>query len=350
MIAERMKTKEDSPSLEFRIPISPTSNNMRSLRYFLESNQEFGGPISKAAHSVVSVGSDEPARDLKEEHPWTRDHSVEFRWVDRDHFRKWKFEATGYDRFWVESDADIVAMIDVDLLVAGNFDQIVRQAHREKRMLGFMAHVSPFGFESLAETPSEVWWKKIFEEAGLVTPDLDWQYSGWGLDWSFYKFGKIASNDSNHRFGPPYFNYGVVLGPREYFERMGETFIDELEAVARVVESGYISQIANCLAFERHRIPCGRIPINYNFPLNLPDEAMRALNPDPDGENACADIRIFHYISGRHHFESPEAVQKLIGETELAGAWGEFRKKLQIVSERIAESCAAGPSSRPTTS
>jgi hypothetical protein len=327
----------NTPSLELRIPISPTDNNMRSLRYLSESNQEFGGPISKAAHWVVSVGSEEAARDLKEEYPWTKDQSIEFRWVDHDHFRKWKYDATGYDRFWVESNADIVALIDVDLLVGGDFDKIVRQAHRQKRMLGFMAHISPFGINGRAHIPSEVWWKRIFDEAGVAIPCLDWQYSAWGLDWSRYKSGKIVSKDENHRFGPPYFNYGVVLGPRAFFERMGETFVEELEAVSRVIKTGYKSQIANCLAFERHEIPCGTIPINYNFPLNLPGDELRALNPDPDGENAYEDIKIFHYIGDRRVFDDPASIQKLLDRTDLVGAWPEFRRKLRSVSQRIAE-------------
>jgi len=310
---------------------------MRSVRYLLESIQEFSGPISRAAHCVVSVGADGPPRDLRKEYPWTADHSLEFRWVDRKQFRLWKYNATGFDRFWVKSQADIVALIDADLLVTRDFDQIVQRAHLEQRMLGFMAHVSPFGFERLAQTPSEVWWKRLFDAAGLETPKLDWQYSGWGLDWSEYKFARIVSHDPNHRFGPPYFNYGIVIGPRVYCERMGETFVNELETVRRIVNGVYRSQIANCLAFERHEIPCGKLPINYNFPLNLPGEAMRALNPDPDGENDFEDIRIFHYIAARKLFETPESVHTLLHQTGLSGSWAAFQKKLRIVSQRIKE-------------
>ena len=48
-------------TLELRIPISPTDNDMRSVRYLLESIQEFSGPISRAAHCVLSVGARSPA-------------------------------------------------------------------------------------------------------------------------------------------------------------------------------------------------------------------------------------------------------------------------------------------------
>jgi len=200
-----------------------------------------------------------------------------------------------------------------------------------------MAHVSPFGFDELAETPSEIWWKRYFDEAGLETPPLDWQYSGWGLDWSTYQFANIVSHDLRHRFGPPYFNYGIILGPRVYFERMGKTFIQELEAVARVHDGCYRSQIANCLAFERHKIPCGKLSINYNFPLNLPGDEIRALNPDPNGENDFEDIRIFHYIGARKVFKTHESVQTLLDSRDLTGAWAAFQRKVRIVSERVRE-------------
>jgi hypothetical protein len=325
------------PTLELRIPISPADTDMRLIRYLLESIQEFGGPIARAARCVVSVGADEAPRDLRQEYAWTADYPIEFRWVDRNQFRQWEYDATGFDRFWVESQADIVALIDADLLVTGDLSKIVERAYLENKMLGFMAHVSPFGFEGLAQTPSSVWWERCFNEAGLKTPNLDWQYSGWGLDWSTYKKSKVVSHDPAHRFGPPYLNYGIVLGPRVYFERMGETFVKELEAVRRVRKSPYNSQIANCLAFERHKIPCGSLSINYNFPLNLPGDAIRALNPDPEGENDFEDVRIFHYIGARKLFETPESVQALLSQTDLTSSWAAFQKKLRVVNQRIEE-------------
>ena len=324
------------PTLEFRIPISPNAKDMRSVRYFLESVQEFGGPIAREAHCVLSVGADEQPRDLKAEHPWTAEHSIDVRWVDRDLFRQWTYDATGFDRFWVESEADIVAQIDADLLVAGDFDRVVREAYHDQHMLGFIAHVSPFGFTWLADTPSEVWWKRLYDKAGLETPSLDWECSGWGLDWESMIPGLgIVSKDPKHRRCPPYFNYGFIIGPRKFSEQMGETFVQELEVVGSLLDTGYRSQIANCLAFQRHRIPCRTISVNYNFPLNVPGDAFRSINPDPNGENRHEDTRIFHYIDGRQHFETAEGVERLLNRTDLPGAWPVFQQKLRAVSERI---------------
>ena len=306
------------------------------VHYFLESVKNFGGPISKNAHTVLSVGADETPYDLKEQYPWMLDYSIDIQWVDRELFKQSTYHATGFDRFWVSSNADIVALIDADLIVGGDFDQIVRHAHTSQQMLGFMAHVSPFGFAEYSDTPSEVWWKRIYDEARLPTPSLDWQYTGWGLDWDLiYPHLQIASNDPNHKHGPPYFNYGIILGPRRYFEKMGETFVKDLEVVSRITQRPYISQIANCVGFQRHDIPCEALSINYNFPLNLPSDAIRELNLDPNGENSDKDIKIFHYIGERRHFESQETIDALLDRRDLDGAWRVFQEKLRMIYNSI---------------
>jgi len=324
------------PKVEIRIPISPRDNDLLMLRFFLESLQEFGGPLGRAAHCVTSVSAEGPVRDLKREYGWTREHSLEFSWVDEELFKRSHYDATGFDRMWIKSDADVVLLLDVDLLIAGDFDQVVLNAYRDQRLSGFIAHVSPFGFPGLADTPSEVWWTRIFEEAGLPKPSLEWEYTGYGLDWDAIYPGLGISNDPRHRCGPAYFNYGVVVSPRVFVERMGETFEAELDAVDRVLESGYRSQIANCLAFARHGIPCETLSINYNFPLNVPGDAIRALNPDPNGEDSDEDIKIFHYIGGREHFATRETVEVLLNRSDLTGAWLVFQRKLERVHARIA--------------
>lgn len=328
----RARTRPRVPKLEIRIPISPNEKDLRMVRYLLESIREFGGPIGRAAHCVVSVGADERPRDLAREHPWAADHSIAFEWVDRDLFRRRSYDGTGLHRLWIESDADVVALVDADLLIAGDFDRLVLKAHREQRLLGFIAHVSPFDGPELRHVPSDRWWNWIFEEAGLPRPRLDWEHTGWGL----------MSEDPRHRYCPAYFNYGVIIAPREFVERMGETFEDELDAVDRVVDSWAKSQIANTLAFTRHDIPCGTFSINYNFPLHVPEKAIRALNPDPDGEDGNEDIKIFHYLGegeiNRRHFATRESLQEVMDRTEMSPAGRIFQRKLRAVGRRIAES------------
>jgi len=325
--------------LEIRVPISPRDGDMRMLRYLLASIQLFGGPIARAAHCVASVGEDEPPRDLAAEYPWTADYSVEFQWLDRELFRSRSYDATGFHRMWVRSDADVVALIDADLLVARSFDDIVQRANREQTMVGYIGHVSPFTFAGLNGTPSRLWWERMFAAAGLPEPQLAFEHPFWDFDWESNGFESISSG-VEHRRCPPYYNYGLVMGPRRFIEQMGQSFEAELEAVDSVMETMFKSQIANCLAFARHGIPCITVPIEYNLPLNLPAGAVRSARAGPDGwgSGGGGPIRIFHYIGGRHLFESEESLQALLARSDLRGPWRGFQRRLQRVHDTISRS------------
>jgi hypothetical protein len=304
------------------------------LRYLLESIQEFGGPIGRAAHCVVSVGADEPPRDLRREVESLANLSLEFQWVNRDLFRRRSYNATGLHRFGIESNADVVALMDVDTFVGGDFDRIIMEAHREQRFLGFIAHISPFDMPELRHIPSHRWWNWIFQDAGLPRPRLDYEHTGWGL----------MTEDIRHRRCPAYFNYGFVLAPRAFIERMAETYEDELDAVDRVIESWAKGQIACTLAIARQGFPCATLPIKYNFPLHVPGEAIRALNPDPDGEDTDDAVRIFHYLGdgdvNREHFATRETVEQVLRQDEMSPTGNMLRRKLQVVHDRIVASSA----------
>lgn len=315
------------PSVELRIPISATEKYLRMLQYLLESIQAFGGPLARAAHCVVSVSADEPRRDLARLCPWA--HSAEFQWVDRGIFERLSYDGTGLHRLQVKSRADIVILADADLLVAGDLDEAIIESHHSQRFLGFIAHGSPFIRQELKHIPSHRWWHWIFEEAGLPRPHLNHVHTGWGH----------MSKDIRHRRCPDYFNYGFLVAPRKHVERIGTTLEADLDAVDRVVETWFKSQIATTLALARHRIPCGTLPIKYNFPLHVAAEPMRTLNPDPQGADADGDIKVFHYLGegeiNREHFATRESLEDLLRRDDLTAAASEFQRKLRIVHDRI---------------
>ena len=319
-----------SPSVEIRIPISANEMFMRMLRYFLESLQVFGGPLGRSAHCVVSVSRDEPYRDLLAEYPWASNYSVEFQWLDREYFDRLEYDGTGAHRFHIPSKADVVLLLDADLLVAGDFDQIIRDAYSSEQVLGFLAHASPFWRPLYREVPAERWWQLIFENAELPPPMLNGVPSAWGL---------LCEGESTRHCPENYFNYGVILGPRKLIERMGDSFESELESIDRVIETIFRSQIANVLTFARHGIRTDVLPMNYNFTMNLPAEELRSLNPDPKGEDSPGDVKIFHYLaSGRinkRHFATKESFNDLLNQTDLGEYEAEFIRKLRIVHERI---------------
>ncbi|KJV05544.1 hypothetical protein, partial [Methylocucumis oryzae] len=131
------------PTLELRIPISPNDKYMRMLHYFVESLKTFGGDIGRNAHCLVVVGEDAEPWDLTEQYPWTKDYSLEFIWVEREVFRKDTYDATGYVRLWHDTDADVIGLVDADLLFVGDFDEIVLEAYEKQCVLGCIAHMTP---------------------------------------------------------------------------------------------------------------------------------------------------------------------------------------------------------------
>jgi hypothetical protein len=272
---------------------------------------------------------------LASEYPWCANYSIEFQWLDREFFRRLEYDATGLHRLWVESDADVVAQIDADLLVAGDFDDVIIRSHREQIVLGCIAHVSPFepaGWEGTSESG----WNAVFAEAGLHRPALEWTHTGWGL----------MSTDTNHRECPAYYNYGFVVSPRSFAECTATSFESDLDAVDRVGENWAKSQIAVTLSIARHGYACGALDLNYNFPLHVPCDAIRAINPEPNGQESYEDVRIFHYLGdgevNRNHFETREGVKEVLGRSQMSPAGRVFQRKLKIVDQRIQAQSGGG--------
>lgn len=290
----------------------------------------FGGPIARSAHCVVSVGADEPERDLAREYRWASDYSIEFQWVDRELFQKHSYHGTGYHRYLVKSNADIVALFDADIIVSGNLDRIILHSYLQQELLGFIAHASPF--RNSTDVSSEEYWERIFDFAGLPKPSLAWRHSGLGL------IEKIP-NDPQHQYCPAYFNNGVIFSPRQFVERMADVFIGNVQRVESILDTAFKSQIANTLSLYQLKIPFGILPVNYNFPLNLPERGLREMNPDPNGENEIEDIKIYHYLASgevnKRHFETEESLAELLSRENMSPAAKAFQTKLRILQERM---------------
>lgn len=310
------------PTVEFRIPISATEPYIRMLLYFLESLKIFGGTYAKNSKCVVSVSRDVPKVDLKEKYPFFRDYNVEFRWIDEVLFKEKKYDGTGYDRFLVDSDADIVIMSDADILIANSLDSVILQSYKEQKMLGVIAFGSPFKSRTFKNHPPSFWWDKIFEQAGLVPPAYDHVHPAWGLN----------LNDPDYKLTPTYYNYGFLVSPKKYWEQMASTYNIEIDHVDEVVNTIFRSQIANSLSFVRHQIPTDTLSINYNFPLTLDEIRLKELNPDPFGENKPEDIRVFHYLAkgefNKQHFKSEETLNRAITNPRLSESGKVFRNRI----------------------
>jgi hypothetical protein len=313
------------PTLELRIPISPTPAYQRMVRLLWDSLQHFGGPLARAADIVLSVSAEPDRIGLERAFEFAPPGRIRWRWVDAALFARWEYDATGLDRYLVESKADIIGMFDADLLIAGDFDALLRRSYLEQRLLGCIAHVSPFAAAEHRHLPAAAWWQRLYAEAGLPPPRLDYRHTGWGL----------MSMDVDQRECPAYFNYGVVLAPRAHTEAIGSSFMAELQTVDRCLETWFKSQIAHTLALERHAVPVGALGMRDNFPLHVPADALRRLNPDPEGKDGDADIRIFHYLGqgeiNKGHFESIEQLRSILDRQDLSPSARVFQSRLREI-------------------
>ena len=111
--------------LEIHIPIQPTPAEFTRLRYLAASLTMYGGHLGGSS-LIVSVGADEEPRDLDAELPWARSLPLEWRWIDRELFRRCGPTATRLARFSYDFRARHVLMLESDTLISlpifGDFD------------------------------------------------------------------------------------------------------------------------------------------------------------------------------------------------------------------------------------
>ena len=204
--------------LEIHLPISPTPHFFTMVRCFATSLKLFGGQL---AHSriVVTVGADREPMDLYRALPWSRDFAIDWRWLDRDLFRRSSYYATALERFRQPFRAPVVLLADADVLVAGPLDDLVGETLEDGRFGGLIAHVCPF-----PPGDGEAWWQRIFSTAGLGTAPLYCQHTGYGF----------MDDHPARRLCPPYFNLGALIAPASIMTQLGSVIADEMANVDRV--------------------------------------------------------------------------------------------------------------------
>lgn len=314
------ETIAEVPSLEIRVPISANDQYFRMAHCLLESIHQFGGRIARSARYVFTVSRDTPMRDLSDECPWGDDYATEFHWIDEEAFALDSYTATAYARYDIESDAEVVAMMDADTLVVGNIDDAVMRAHREQCHLGVIAQISPFLFLRHSSTPSREWWSKLFHAGGLPTPDMPYKHPNW----------HAGEPPAEHVYCPANYNFGFVLCPRWHAERLAGSFQSDVATVNRVMTCYFTYQVAHSMSIVRHGLKCDTLPMEYNFPLaNVPETVP------------VDDIRVFHYLAdGEIHkgfFFTDNTLLHLLERTDLSPAGRMFQARLQTVVEGIYE-------------
>lgn len=274
--------------LEVRIPISPTPHFFRQVDYLVHSFVLAGG-IASRARFVVSVGEDCDPVDLTKVapvRPLTRE-KVEWRWANREEFRRLSYTATNLDRLRCQTDADVVLLLDADTMMVSGIDDIVQPVAQQHFVAGVMTHVPPF-----YNMPGGSW-EKVFMALGRPLPPDRYEHSGWGGMFS----------DPMHRFGPPYFNFGVVFVPGTVLPRLRNEFMRQLSIAGQApIHPVFSGQLAVTLALCELDIPRSSLPIRYNFPNDDWADRLHL--------NDLADVRIIHYLR-----------ENIIGSRR--GTWGD---------------------------
>ena len=300
-----------TPSLEIHVPISPSPMFLRQVWALAASLRRYGGAIGRSATLTAWVSPELPERvDLHAAHPWARALGVDFRWVDAALFERHWYWGTAMAR-WAAADyqADLVLMLDADVLVCGSLDALAAELLAAPAVAGLPAHMSPF---------DEAGWGALFAAAELPAPALDCAPSGAG----FFP-------EAREQRMPPYFNLGVIAAPRALMQRLGADLVGEMERVNAHVESYYRCQLAIPLALARQQLPWRALDVRYNFPN---DRHFEQALPE-----AAADVRLLHYlrvgdaVSKSRDFNDAAAYAALLARDGLLGTDALLQQRLRAL-------------------
>lgn len=305
------------PYLEVHIPISPNENFFNMVHYLIESFRQYGGNLYKRTKFVVTVGGDEPYKDLNKELIWASDYWIEWKWLEKNTFKKYSYFATALERFRYSFESEMVLMLDADVMITGMLDDIIEQANKYQTFMGMPAEYQPFWGKIQKISPKE-WWEKILINAGFV---------------------------SNLEKIPPYCNLGFLLAPSEIMKKIGSTIYHELEKINQIVDVPTKCQLAVALAIRRNQIHYKEINMKYNFlcahpfPLRYNNITKEKLD----------DVVVWHYAGGRGEIKkhidllNPNMVEKFLLKKDLNHVSCHFQKKLEPVHKEIAKKNSSKP-------
>lgn len=235
---------------EIHVPISPTPAFFNQVRLMAASFRRFGGPL-RNSRIVVTVGAEERS-DLTDQLSWSRDHGVEWRWLDPGLFARHNYWATAVERFRQPFESQYVLFLDADVLAIAPPEFATSPVTETGGIAGLITHVAPFE----PSVQNFQGWSGLTRAAGLGNPPLVARHSGWGLmDW-----------DLERQYTPPYFNLGVLFCSSDTARALGSRIYEEMTIVDGVLTTVYRCQIALTLAILRLGIPWYELPLRLNFP------------------------------------------------------------------------------------
>ena len=276
--------------IEVRIPISPRPAWLNRVRLIAASVRRW------YPDAIVTVSCYPPPSppEYGNAGQWC------FRYPTDAEFNAWagtrsEYLATVMDTWKPPFHGDHILHLDADVLPIKPFDELFDGPWLQ----GVQAHHAPYG---------RAGWESLFRLHGLPPPRMDIPYSGWGA----------MFNDEAQRFGPPYFNSGMVFGPRALFERLAAPYAQVVEDLRGYITDTYwFDQLGLALAIAEAAIPVRALPLRYNFPNRPAFE--RANHTELEAMTFCHFMQT-GVVNRDRDFESPAALDALCARTDLTGA------------------------------
>jgi hypothetical protein len=333
-------------STEIHIPASPT-RRFADMLFFLVHSIAAHADLPGPWKVVVTLGRDGALHADSPELSWARAFPVEFRQVAQEvwarHERRAQeigqpavvYSATGSAQFDREFEADVVLFLDADTIVLRSLAALIGRVRAE----GCLA-AKP------AWQPPDVDLDALIAARGLVHVGPPMTYSGYG--WQFME----------PRFGPPYFNFGVLACPRVVANLMRDQLPAELEFVNARRFSWFGWQMALTLMMVRTRTPFLELDERYNYGIGETEEFTPSLLAGEEGRRLeqlgreqARDIHVLHYCTETPNFVRntvmghPDRLRRfcaradlLAGERKLQAALRPFMGAWEAWQARLAAS------------
>jgi len=312
-------------TVEFHVPISPTVEMLTMVRVLSATLFRFSG-VGRRGRIVVTVGAEAIPQDLEARLPWLDPDQVEIRPCPDELFARRGIQGTAMRRMEYDFAAEVVVLLDADLIVTGRLDDLVDELSYQPAIAGVIAHATPF-------KDGTDHWPELYEAAGLPAPQRPYRYTGWPyMAWQQHAGWEAATNEPAV-LAPPYFNFGVVGGPSELVARIPAEFENLLNVVSRATNTPFRGQIALTLALEKLGIPHRGLPMRYNFGN---DVRLEALHP-----RELEEIRIVHVlrrhqgVDKRELYRSVQGLREMVDRTHLWGANEAARRALAAVIDEL---------------
>lgn len=263
--------------LQIHVPISPTPSFFTMVHLFAESVRSFAGLFSDA-RIIVSVGEDCEPFDIAHSRPELEQYGIEWRWTDRELFKRHSYFATGLDRWAEPFECDYVLMADADILIMGSLNDLPNFLPSPRSIAGVIATKPPFTARGKGDDDTR--WPELYLAAGLTPPAFEFPIPGHG---THYPLSGIAKS-------PAYFNFGFVIGRNEAMNAIRKTFHSDYLVAHEFMKSVVAAQAALGLSITRHELEAAALPVRYNFWSQ--DKYLRHFPQEAD------DARVLHYLNG----------------------------------------------------